>query len=123
MQYSYAIQAVDDANLVSEMSPAVVGSVPSGSELKKGVHNLNTYVSRQYKYIELNWQSGDDAASEYWLYKAAGAGKLSLIATLPVATKKYVDEDLRAATHYRYAIKVVYKNGTGSQLEKIEVAY
>jgi fibronectin type 3 domain-containing protein len=123
VKYSYAIQAIDDAGLVSALSPAFVGMVPESSELKKGVRNFNTYVSKQYKYIELNWQDNDEATNEYWLYKAVGTGKFTLIATLPGSTKKYVDENLRNAVSYHYAIKVVYKDGTGSKMEKTEVTY
>ena len=123
VKYSYAIQAVDDGNLVSEMSVPLSGTMPKSDELKKGVRNFNTYISKQYKYIELNWQDNDQETNEYWLYRANGTEKMTLIATLPATTKKYVDEDLRNSTTYRYAIKVVYKDGTGSKMEKTEATY
>jgi hypothetical protein len=122
-KYSYSIQAMDDANLLSRLSAVLSENVPKDRALKKGVRNFNTYVSREYKYIELNWQDNDAATNEYWLYRASGNGKLTLIVTLPGKTRKYVDEDLRASTSYRYAIKVVYKDGTGSKMEKTAVTY
>lgn len=123
VQYLYAIQAVDGANLVSAVSPELEGNLPAGKTLKKGVSNFNVYVSREYKYIELNWQNSDEEASEYRLYKAVGAGKVTLIATLPADKKKYVDESLKANTTYHYAVKIVYKNGTGSAMQEVEAAY
>lgn len=123
VQYLYAVQAVDGANLVSPLSLEVSGSLPENKTLKKGVNNFNVYVARQYKYIELNWQNNDDATSEYRLYRATGTGKITLIAALPAASKKYVDENLKANTTYRYAIKVVYKDGKGSGMQQLEAAY
>lgn len=121
--YSYAVQAVDEAGLVSPLSAVVKGEIPRSKEAPRGVKNLNVYISREYKYIELNWSNGEDNAKRYLLYKAGNDGKLTLIATLPADKKKYVDEEVQPSHTYRYAVKVVYENGKGSKLEKIEAVY
>jgi len=117
------VLAVDDAGLVSTSSPVVKGQLPRSKELPKGVKNLNVYVSREYKYIELNWSVIGENAKRYLLYKAGSDGKLTLIATLPADKKKYVDEDVQPSHTYRYAVKVVYESGKGSKLENIEAVY
>ncbi|MBS4044649.1 MAG: hypothetical protein KGZ59_12660 [Chitinophagaceae bacterium] len=125
INYTYNIQAIDYGNLKSTPSFTYSASIVRNTEsLRKTLKNINAFVSRQYKYIELNWQLSEPEAEEIWIYKAiAGSDEIALMANLKINQNKYIDEDIAPNTKYAYYFKVVYKDGSASKFEKLEVEY
>ncbi|MFC4233249.1 hypothetical protein ACFOW1_15210 [Parasediminibacterium paludis] len=121
--YYYTVEAVDSSALLSPRSEPLSASIKKAEEIKKGVKNIVTYVSTLYKYIELSWQNTEEDAKEYWVYRSTSGEALSLISVLPASKKRYVDEDVKPSTEYKYAIKVLYKDGRSSKMERADVVY
>ncbi|MBN8838108.1 MAG: fibronectin type III domain-containing protein [Sphingobacteriia bacterium] len=121
--YYYSVQAVDEGNLKSAISDPKSVYIEKAATALKGVKNIAPYVARQYKYIELSWQNNEPEANQYWVYRSSPGEELALVKVLPANIKRYVDEDVKNGATYKYAIKVVYKNGKSSKMERVEVAY
>ena len=109
--------------MVSPLTETLSASVAKAEEVKKGVKNIVSYVSTLNKYIELSWQNNEEDANEYWIYRSSAGQELSLVSVLPSTKKRFVDEDVKPSSSYKYAIKVLYKDGRSSKMERIEVAY
>jgi uncharacterized protein len=125
INYTYSIVALDFGKLKSVPSFTYSASIIKVVEpTRKTIKNLNAFASRQYKYIELNWQLAEPEAEEVWIYKTiAGSDEIALMANLSTSKKKYIDEDITPNTKYAYYFKVVYKDGSASKMEKLEVEY
>ena len=125
IKYTYSIQAVDFGKLKSVYSGSYSTEITKRVEyVKKSIKNFNSYISRPYKYIELNWQLNEPSTEEIWIYRSlSGTEEVALIANLAGNVNKYVDEDVTPNSKYIYYIKVVYKDGSGSKMEKLEVEY
>ena len=121
--YYYTVEAVDYGTLLSPRTDPLSASVAKAEEVKKGVRNIVSYVSTLNKYIELSWQNSEQDAIEYWIYRSSAGEELSLFSVLPSTKKRYVDEDVKPSTVYKYAIKVLYKDGRSSDMVRIEVNY
>jgi fibronectin type 3 domain-containing protein len=89
----------------------------------KRIKNLNVYSSKLNKYIEVNWFNSENNVSLFWVYKSTNGSKLQLYSVLPQSKKRFVDEDLRSNNKYTYAVKAVYKDGSSSKLETIDVIF
>ena len=87
------------------------------------MRNIVSYVSTLNKYIELSWQNSEQDAIEYWIYRSSAGEELSLFSVLPSTKKRYVDEDVKPSSSYKYAIKILYKDGRSSDMVRIEVNY
>jgi len=121
--YYYTVEAVDYGALLSPRTDPLSTSVAKAEKIKKGVRNIVSYVSTLNKYIELSWQSNEEDAIEYWIYRSSAGQELSLVSVLPSSKKRFVDEDVKPSSSYKYAIKVLYKDGRSSKMERVEVVY
>ena len=121
--YYYCVQAIDEGNLKSIISDPMSVYLSKSPTALNGVKNLSSYVARQYKYIELSWQNSEEDAKEVWIYRTSPGEELSLAAVLPSSKKRYVDEDVKPSTIYKYSLKILYKDGRSSKMQRIEVSY
>ncbi len=123
--YEYRLQAVDSSNLKSELSLALSYIAKKPAQKVKTFTNLNAYVSREKKYIELNWNLSNADVVEVLIYRAENRNEneVSLIATLPASKKIYDDESIKENTLYTYYIKAVFRNGGSSEFQKIDVEF
>jgi hypothetical protein len=120
-RYEYSLEVTDSIGLHAISLPVSV-YIPA-DERKKGIRNLNAYTTQQYKYIELNWSNNETDAKQYWIYRSSAGQPLTLVASVPANKKIYVDEEIRPNSVYKYAVKVLYKNGRSSKLAKLDVNY
>jgi hypothetical protein len=123
--YDYRLQAVDSSNLKSDLSSTMSYFAKKPVQKVKSITNLNAYVSREKKYIELNWSLSNPDIVEVLIYRAENRNEneVSLIATLPASRKIYDDESIKENTLYTYYLKAVFRNGGSSEFQKIDVEF
>jgi hypothetical protein len=123
--YDYRLRAVDSSNLKSELSLSLSYIAKKQAQKVKSITNLNVYVSREKKYIELNWNLSNTDIIEVLIYRALNRNEneVSLIATLPASRKIYDDENIKENTLYTYYLKAVFRNGGSSEIQKIDVEF
>lgn len=123
--YSYRIQAIDSSNLKSGFTKSM-DFIATKQPLKiRTITNLNSYVSRDKKYIELNWNVPNQDILEVVIYRVENRqeNQIIMLATVPASTKIYDDENIRENTIYTYYLKPVFKNGKSAEFVKIDVVY
>ncbi|TAG10239.1 MAG: hypothetical protein EAZ41_08155 [Sphingobacteriia bacterium] len=123
--YDYRLRAVDSSDLKSEVSLTLSFIAKKQVQKVKTITNLNAYISREKKYIELNWNLNNSDIVEVVIYRAENRNEsqVSLIATLPASRKIYDDENIKENTLYTYYLKAVFKTGGASELQKIDVEF
>ncbi|MEX0273003.1 MAG: fibronectin type III domain-containing protein, partial [Flavobacteriaceae bacterium] len=120
--YAYTVVAKDRTGWESNPSGQIVVKTPKKlyAEL---IPRFNAIVDREQRSIRLDWKANSDTISEFLLYRAEGDAPLALYKTIKGDNTSYVDTHLVVSTKYRYAIQLVEKDGTQSQLKKVEVTY
>ncbi len=123
--YDYRLLAIDSSDLKSEVSLTLSFIAKKQVQKVKTITNLNAYISREKKYIELNWNLNNSDIVEVVIYRAENRNEsqVSLIATLPASRKVYDDENIKENTLYTYYLKAVFKTGGSSELQKIDVEF
>jgi len=123
--YNYKMQAIDSSNLKSNFSSVITFYAPQKPEKIKTITNLNSYVSRDKKYIELNWNVPNTDIVEIMIYRIQNRDENNalLLATIPATTKIYDDENIKENNIYTYYLKPVFKNGKSGDFVKIDVDY
>ncbi len=106
--WEYAIQAVDDAGLLSEPSFPVGVKIPAASK-KKNVLGLKASWDEAKNQIQLNWQP-DAVCDHLLIYRADGDNGLELWAKVPGTATSFSDKPLRAGK-FTYALKPQYAGG------------
>lgn len=123
--YEYKLQAIDSSNLTSSFSLIISLIAEQKPDKQKHITNLNSYVSREKKYIELNWNVPNPNVSEIQIYRVENNNndRVLLIATLPASKKIFDDENIVENNIYTYYLKPVFKNGKSAEFVKIDVVY
>src|SRR5690606_985074 len=120
--YSYTVVSHDHSG--NESSPANPVTVKASKLLfPEIITRFNATVNRDLRYISLSWNSKEKNVSEFILYKAEKGKGLSLYKTFDSTVKMFNDVNLQVNSEYEYAIRAVLKNGTQSQLKKVNVKY
>ncbi|MDF7818744.1 hypothetical protein P1X15_14105 [Runella sp. MFBS21] len=116
-RYSYTLVAMDDSQLLSEKSfPIQVKPYDSG--IRRGVQNLKVTKTTDGKQILLTWNVNSVTANRVLIYREINQSGLVLIEGLPSTTSQFVDKSTQTGK-YRYAIKVLYKDGGESILDSV----
>lgn len=123
--YYYKIQAIDSSNLRSNFSKSLEFVAPKQPVKVRTITNLNSYVSRDKKYIELNWNVPNPDILEIVIYRVENRqeDQIVMLATVPGSVKIYDDENIKENTLYTYYLKPVFKNGKSAEFVKIDVVY
>ncbi len=125
LSYSYAIKTIDSSGLQSDFSNISTYIAAKVTAKVKTITNLNAYISREKKYIELNWSLFNTDVSEILIYRVENRNEaqVNLLATLPSSKKIFDDENIKGNTTYTYYLKAVFKDGGMSDFFKIDVDF
>ena len=117
--YEYAIVAVDDALLHSELSSPYVITALRGMR-KPFIADLNGSIDEESVGVKLTWSYQDAGDFDYVVYRNDDDKGWQVLAMLENDTPSFLDQNIyRAETNFKYAVKVMYKNGAESPLSNI----
>lgn len=121
-QYSYFIVAMDDQKNTSKNKPIKI-NYETGK--RSGVKSIKSTVDITQKKITLNWELPKGEIYSVQIYRSINEGKYSLYKTMRgTELTTFEDSDIKINNTYHYKIKVVFKDGTSSQLSiPIDVVY
>ena len=120
--YSYTVMAKDKTGWESSPSGQLLATAPK-KLFAESLTRFTGTADRELRLIRLVWKSDADNISEYLIYRAEGDAPLTLYKTIDASQNNYTDTNLIVSTIYTYAIQLVEKNGTQSQLKQIKVTY
>ena len=120
--YYYTLVAVDQSGLESPPSPPLALDVV-GTLLRPAVKGLYTRADRDNKLIRLYWRYKESDVLEFLIYKKKKGGKFILFRTAGVDDRQLIDNELDINTIYDYGIKAVFKDGSTSKWNEVEVEY
>jgi len=113
--WEYAIQAVDDAGLLSEPSFPVGVKIPASAK-RRSVSGLKAVWDEAKNQVQLTWQS-DAVCDHLLIYRADADNGLELWAKVPGNTLSFSDKPPRAGK-FTYALKPLYAGGGEGFLSK-----
>ena len=117
--YWYAIVAIDDALNYSTISDPYQITALRGMK-RQPIRDLNGNIIESTAEFELTWTHRDNGEYHYVIYRNIDNEGWQSIATVDKNKQLFVDRNLfRAKTGFKYAIKVVYKDGGESPLSNI----
>ncbi len=122
-KFQYALVAVDDAGLMSDLSNIKSATI---IDFKITDIDLKPKVSadRESIQIVLTWELPKDTLDKVLIYRRKGDEPLTHYATAEGNTKKFTDEKVVINTTYEYKIKPVYKNGnSGTFSKKVKIDF
>lgn len=120
--YAYTITAKDKTGWESSPSGQLVTTAPK-KLFAQSITRFTGTADREFRLIRLTWKANSQNASEYLIYRAEGDAPLTLYKTIDAAQNNYTDTNLVVSTIYTYAIQLVEKDGTQSQIKEIKVTY
>ncbi|WP_282048525.1 fibronectin type III domain-containing protein [Maribacter aquivivus] len=120
--YSYLILAKDSTGLESKPTRPL-NVTYRGSKITKEDIKFDGFVNRELRYINLSWKIKNQDVFEYRLYKGKDENNLKVYKTFNSSVKNYNDVTLTINTSYTYALQVIAKNGSISEMKKIELKY
>lgn len=120
--YAYTITAKDKTGWESAPSGQLVATAPK-KLFGESISRFNGITDRENRLIRLSWKAKGENISEFLIYRAEGDAPLTLYKTIGATQNNYTDTNLIVSTIYTYAIQLVEKNGTQSQLKEIKVTY
>jgi fibronectin type 3 domain-containing protein len=116
-QYSYAISAVDDADLESEWSvPATVRIYDQ--VLRGAIQAFNVSYDPEEKSVSISWEYPEEQNCHFMLYRSYQDNGLAMYASFGPEKRSYVDVDVNKPGSYAYALKAVYPDGGKSALSE-----
>ena len=122
-QYRYVIVAVDASGLESTPTGAVEIEVTEAL-FQDMIKKFTGVPNRDTRSILLSWKIDKPNVAEIYLYKASDdTSKLSLYKVLSKDVKMLEDKDLQINSIYKYALKVILKNGVESSINTISLNY
>ena len=120
--YAYTIIAKDKTGWESSPSGQLVAKAPK-TLYGESIIRFNGIVDRENRLIRLSWKTNSTNVSEFLIFRAEDNAALSLYKTIKSTENSYVDTNLIVSKIYTYAIQLVEKNGTQSQLKEVKVTY
>lgn len=112
--YQYSLDAGDDAGLRSERSNIVNAQLVTAAE-RSGVEGVRGEFDKASKRVVVRWNP-TEADAECYLYKAIGDAQPTLYRSVAANAGEFVDTEIFPGNTYRYAVKVVGRNGEESAL-------
>lgn len=107
--YGYALQAVDDAGLLSEYSQPASATLKDFG-LRSPIQNLSGTANPEEKNIRISWEYQENPR-EFYLYKGQDDQPVSLLKIISGNLREYVDEAVRKGSTYRYMLRAIFPNG------------
>lgn len=120
--YAYTIVARDKTGWESSPSSQLVAKAPK-KLYAESISRFNGVADRENRLIRLSWKTSSENVSEFLIYRAEDENPLTLYKTIASSKNSYVDTNLVVSKVYTYAIQLVEKDGTQSQLKEIKVTY
>jgi uncharacterized protein len=122
-EYYYSVVAKDKAQHLSTLSSSVKARVISRNT-KPAITDIKADVDGSEKSITLQWKYNEKEVAKFLVYRAAENESLSLYKSVSYNTLVVKDMNLKTNTIYKYRLKVVFKDGTESNLSSlVEVAF
>ncbi len=115
--YEYAVQAKDDADLLSEMAFPVKGRVYD-QKIRPKVESIEADFEKEDNQVKLSWKYDASGDYRFVILRGKDKGSLYTYKSLKGTERKFVDAKIKKDGKYRYAIKVIYKGGAKSLLSK-----
>ncbi len=112
MSYSYIVKAIDDAGLISASAPLAI-TIADKSEMK-GIEKLTAKYERDDKQIKMKWQYKEKGEYQFIIFRGTEGKELQVYKKLQ-GDRSSFDETV-APGQYRYALKVIYENGSESSV-------
>lgn len=113
--FSYRIEAVDDAGLISKESKPLRVFV-SGYTSIGPMEGIKAVYDRDKGGIHISWPGNPDV-SKYIIYRAAGGEEMTYYAD--TREDQFVDTNLyKSAGSFNYAVQAVYSDGNKSSLSQ-----
>jgi uncharacterized protein len=120
--YRYAIFAKDETKLVSKPSPEVALFVPKAS-LMPAVKGFYAQFNTLKKTIDLSWNYKEKDVESFEIYKGTDKDPLQLMQVVIAETRLFSDPSISINTSYKYAIRVLFKDGRASKMEFFNIKY
>ncbi|MBL7828046.1 MAG: fibronectin type III domain-containing protein [Saprospiraceae bacterium] len=116
--WEYALQAVDDAGLLSEPSfPIKIKTPPSGK--KQGVTQLRGRWDEDKKRIRLDWELTSTPCERVLIYRGFNDGGLEMLQSAGQSVTHFEDPKTIYPGLYAYALRPIYPDGTEGPLTEI----
>ncbi|MEO2050225.1 MAG: fibronectin type III domain-containing protein [Allomuricauda sp.] len=122
-QYSYTIIAIDDSKLESDPAPPLTVIVPKTS-LSPPLKGLYGEADREVGTITIRWKLYTEPnASKIAIYKGVQGNPMSLLKEIPADTKGIVDGQVKPNNTYEYLFRVVFRDGSVSEVSMLDIKY
>ena len=121
--YEYTLIAEDDAGLRSYVSEPVKIKVFDPG-ISDNISGFNAGLSEDKQSVELSWKPLNNKTGNILIYRSFNGSALSMYASVDAEDVKYTDTGTKQKGEYKYAVRVVYKNGSKSIMsgeKKIEI--
>lgn len=116
--YYYALKAVDNGGLYSELSNIVAADIPAKAEKI----SFNTTLTPDGVLLKWNTSSLRKQVRKTVVYRAEQQGELSTYAI--VQGNEYTDTDVSAGRTFRYCIRHQFEDGTESSLsDEVKISF
>lgn len=122
-QYSYTLIAIDDSELESDPAPPLTVVLPKTS-LYAPLHGLYGEVDREARTITLRWKAYTEPnAANITIYRGVQGKPKNLLTELPIEARGLVDRKIQPNNTYEYVFRVVFGDGSVSEVSMLDVKY
>ena len=122
-QYSYTLIAIDDSELESDPAPPLAVIVPKTS-LYPPLDGLYGEVDREAGTITLRWKAYTiPNAANITIYRGTQGKPKNLLKELPATARGLVDRKIQPNNTYEYLFRVVFRDGSASEVSSFEIKY
>ncbi|MBR9920043.1 MAG: hypothetical protein GYB31_04330 [Bacteroidetes bacterium] len=110
-KYEYAIVAIDDARLYSEISSPIKAAALRGAK-RPAIQDLSGKVDESNGTFILNWTYEAPDSYQFAIYRKTDDQNWEQLAWIDSENSSFTDKQLfRAETGFSYAVKVIYDDG------------
>jgi len=113
--YLYAMQAVDDYGLKSELSN-LLPITALGEPFKPMIKGVQAFVNTPTNMIKLVWQYDQPGVNTFVIYRKSKEGKMQMLQTLPPTAREHYDKNVQPDSEYSYYIMAHFNDWSQSKL-------
>ncbi|GAB4514858.1 MAG: hypothetical protein Tsb004_23330 [Allomuricauda sp.] len=122
-QYSYTLIAIDDSELESDPAPPLTVVLPKTS-LHPPLDGLYGEVDREAGTITLRWKVyREPNAANITIYRGTQGKPKNLLKELPATARGLVDRKIQPNNTYEYLFRVVFRDGSVSEISKLKINF